>query len=392
VKLHLKRWQVRGLALVISAVGVLTAIIDHNVLPLWVTFFAALFLSASLIKTIEPAKHVFLRRLVITTLALMMGVGAFNYVVNPFGLYPPHVFESIELNTRTNKMNSYAAYSSAPQIIVLGSSRSFSVDPTQIENLWHYSAFNASMAGALIQDYLAFLRYIEQAGRFPKIVIINLAPEVFEILSDLYIPEPNGLLWDYVDRADPNYLLKRGFDRVTRLFSKEQMETSIRVLQTKITKQSVFYPYTFDANGLGHFNVINLGADALAPNVLASNLWVTRFSQFHPEHYRFDQLQQILELAKEQHIQVIGYMPPYHPAMYKVLLERTDFTKIVNYISGQLATFEEEYPFHYVNFTGSDAFSDGDAMFYDIAHPSLQASALMMQQLYDQFHNELGAS
>jgi len=138
---------------------------------------------------------------------------------------------------------------------------------------------------------------------------------------------------------------------------------------------------------MGHFNATTLSADDLKPDKLAFNPWVTRFAQFHSDDYGFDQLRVILEMAKQRHMLVIGYMPPYHPAMYDILLKRTQFTPLLNYVTHQLDIFEKEYPFHYLNFIGSEAFSKGDAMFNDIIHPSIHGSALMMEQLYEQFHS-----
>jgi len=228
-----------------------------------------------------------------------------------------------------------------PQAIILGSSRSFSVNPNQIEQLWHYPAFNASLTGGRVQDYLAFLHYVSQIGKYPELLIINLAPEIMVLDDNRYAVEPDALLWDYTENNNPLYPLKSNFDRITRLLSKEQLETSLQVL--KVQGQPIYYDYNFDANGMGHFNTTTLSADDLNPDKLALNAWVTRFAQFHSDEYGFDQLQLILELAKQQHILVIGYMPPYYPVLRDVLETRTEFTPNINYLTGQLDDFEKEY-------------------------------------------------
>src|SRR5262249_180698 len=117
------------------------------------------------------------------------------------------------------------------------------------------------------------------------------------------------------------------------------------------------------------------------------------FAQDDPNLYRMDNLQQILEMAKQQHTVVIGYMPPYHPVLRDMLRQRTQFTPIVQYVTKQLDDLEKSYPFYYMNFIDSDSFSDGNTgLFHDRNHPNEKGSALMMQQLYDQFHSDVKPS
>jgi hypothetical protein len=394
LSLNLNLQRIRWLVMVIiSVVGLVSATIDQNAMPLLVVLFALIFLAAPLMKKVQHPHKVIVRRIGLATVIVMFGVGAFNYVVNPFGLYPPHLFEALVLTTRDHKMNLYAAYSPPPQALIFGSSRSFTVDPTQIEDLWHYTAFNASLTGGLMRDSLAFLRYISEVGKFPKLLIINVAPEVL-LWSDgyRYAQEPDARLWNYIDYQDPLYPIKDSAYRMIRLLSKEQLEASLRVLQTKGIDRKTLYGYRFDTNGMGHFSGTKLSADDLDPDKLMYTNWGKMFAEYHPHLYELDVLQHILEMAQQQHMVVIGYMPPYHPVLRDVLETRTEFKANVNYIMSQLDIFEKEYPFYYISFIDSELFSNGDEMFYDIIHPTEQASALMMQQLYDQFHGYAGSS
>jgi len=177
---------------------------------------------------------------------------------------------------------------------------------------------------------------------------------------------------------------------MTRLLSREQFEASLRVLLTRETDESNLYYNIINPNGMISVNKISLTLDDLIPDKVFYRIPVyfgAAFTYYHPDFYRLDVLQQILEIAKQQHILVIGYMPPYYPVLRDVLETRTEFTPTINYLTGQLDDFEKEYPFHYINFIDSPLFSNGDGMFHDLIHPTPQASTLMMQQLYDQFHN-----
>jgi hypothetical protein len=373
--------------LIICAVGSFTAYVDRNVVPLLMVLFAVMFLTAMLVKEIQASKRVFLGRLIVAALVVIVGISAFNYVVNPFGLYPPHVFEPLALTTRDYKMNLYAAYSPPPRAVVMGSSRSFTVNPNQISALWGYRAFNASLTGGSMQDFLAFSRYMAQAGTFPDLLIINLAPEIFQWTdNNRYQLEPDSHLWNYADFNDPLFPLKDGFYRMTRLLSQEQLDASVRVLWARQTDRAHLDGYIIDPNGMAYFIGTHLSADDLNPDKLFYNTWGTRFVAYQPDALRLETFQKILEIAKQHNTLVIGYMPPYHPALRDMMESRTQFTANLAFITGQLDSFEKEYRFHYMNFIDSDTFSNGDAMFYDSNHPSIPASAVILRQLYQQFH------
>ncbi len=380
----------------IGAIGLLLAFIDWNMLPLLVALFAIIFLSASLIQTKQPTSRLFIRRLVASALLVALMIGTFNYVVNPFALYPPHVFEPLVLTTRDYKMELYTTYSPPPQAVVMGSSRSFGVDPDQVEKLWGYRTFNFSVAGSTLQDSLALLRYIAEVGKLPDLLIINLTPEAFWSNEYLrYTLEPNARLWNLMDVRDVLMPLKDGVYRLTSLLSKQQLDASLRVLQIRGSKQAGLSNFITVPNGMIRSPELQLKpADLLPDKVSAGITYFFRktFTQYQPDLYMTDVLQQILELAKQHHMLVIGYMPPYHPAMRDALETQTEFTPILNYITAQLDHFEKEYPFHYINFIDSHPLSDDATLFFDYIHPTEQASILMMQQLYDQFHTYSGRS
>ena len=366
------------------------AFIDWNMLPLLVAFFAIVFISSSLIQIKQPTSRVFIVRLVVSTLLVAFCIGAFNYVVNPFGLYPPHVFEPLVLTTRDYKMELYTTYLPPPQAVVMGSSRSFGVNPDQIETLWGYRTFNFSVAAGTMQDSLALLRYIAEVGKLPDLLIINLAPEAFWSNEYLrYALEPNARLWNLIDLRDALMPLKDGVYRVTSLLSKEQLDASLRVLQVRGSKQEGLPNFMTVPNGMIRSPEFQLKPADLQPDKVLSGIsyfFKNMFTEYQPDLYMTDVLQQILELAKQHHMLVIGYMPPYHPAMRDALEANTAFTPILNYLVAQLDHFETVYPFHYLNFIDSHPLSDDATVFFDYIHPTEQASIVMMQQLYDQFH------
>jgi hypothetical protein len=66
----------------------------------------------------------------------------------------------------TNK-HLFAAVEPAPEIVIVGSSSSFTMQPADVTALTGKRTFNASVHGGIPRDYLGFLRYMEHLGRMP---------------------------------------------------------------------------------------------------------------------------------------------------------------------------------------------------------------------------------
>src|SRR5450755_3256042 len=84
--------------------------------------FALLLLPLVILKQTNTAPNksiirIFLR-LRILTLGCAAILGAFNYVVNPLGIFPTHWFPPDVPNSRSEKLNSWGAISPAPQAII----------------------------------------------------------------------------------------------------------------------------------------------------------------------------------------------------------------------------------------------------------------------------------
>jgi len=105
-------------------------------------------------------------------------IAGLNYLVNPFGIYAPRFTEPIVLHSRAEKMALYRAFQPAPDIVVLGSSSSFSMPPAYIREITGRPAFNASLHGGVPEDYLAFLRYMASLDKVPKVLIVPLSVEL----------------------------------------------------------------------------------------------------------------------------------------------------------------------------------------------------------------------
>lgn len=332
--------------------------------------------------------NTFVRRLFIALTPLLLVVAAVNYLLNPLGLYDTRFFEPIILSSRTEKMRLYAELAQPPQALILGSSRSFSVNPAQIEALWGLPTFNATVGAGTIFDGLAFTRYASHMrGTTPRLFIINL--DSFSFYRDVGPEvEPNANLWRYLDVDNPLLQLLTVWDRFNRLFTLEQTQASWRLLEVeRVGRPDPFY--YFDADGWGHINQALTLEEALVQSLQNNNQsnWAATFSVNNITPAGIDALRQILEIARANQGQVIGYVPPMHPRFIQYLETEPGFRAMQARTTELFRQLQSDYPFQFMDFTDSPVFQQNlEANFLDGFHPTEAATRLMMQSLYDSFH------
>src|SRR5262249_5990143 len=116
-----------------------------------------------------------LAQVFVATALLLSLVAGLHYLVHPLGIYATPLFEQIVLHARSDKMRLDRSADPSPEIVVLGSSSSFSMPPAYIQERTGRPAFNASMHGGVPEDYLAFLRYLVSLDKVPKLLIVPLS-------------------------------------------------------------------------------------------------------------------------------------------------------------------------------------------------------------------------
>ncbi|MEZ4669716.1 MAG: hypothetical protein R3E39_17565 [Anaerolineae bacterium] len=359
-------------------VFVLIALVTSTPFILPLGIFVSLYIGTS---QNEHTGATFIRRFTIFGALFLIVLASFNYIVNPLGIYPPHWFEPLIWASRNQKMNLFAAYNPPPQALVLGSSRSFTIAPTQIEALWGYRTFNASLTASSVRDYLAYTRFALESGANLKLIIVNISVETFREF-DVHSAEPDASLWDYLENNPLSGLATR-FDQITRLVSAQQTDASLQLLNAERNGRGQPH-YYFDDEGQGHFYEA-LSLD-VAVDTYIKNGWGTAFQL--SSYDLADSLgvfEQFLDLCRRENIRVIGYMPPYHPKLLQYITSNGDYIALETQILHELDRVKELDQFDYVNFVHSYPLTDLEATFYDAVHPKPEAAANMMQALHDAF-------
>lgn len=81
------------------------------------------------------------------------------------------------VEARALRLDLYAQQPAVPQVLVLGSSRSFPISPRYIQQRLGYTAFNATFEGGTPEDYVVMARYIiDRDHALPPVLLAEVTP------------------------------------------------------------------------------------------------------------------------------------------------------------------------------------------------------------------------
>jgi hypothetical protein len=339
---------------------------------LGLVLFAVLFLGARRAAASKPAVPRGLGFVALPA-AFIGSVAGLNYAANPFGLFPTRLFEPIVLHSRADKMRLYAARHPAPEVVVFGASPAFTIAPSQIERVTGRPAFNASLHGGTARDFLAFTRYMIDRGRPPGAAIVELRVEQFRPDTRVGF-EPGDPLQAWAEEDDPGLLRSAG-DQARTLLTLEQTEASLHLLRVEYQGRTQPH-YWFDPDGLGHFKGYS-AQEAIDAYLLEAA---------RPHHFRFrslsdyhlGQLARFLDLCRGRGIQVVVYVPPYHPRLAALWERETRLPELKAQLLGWLAARQPGGGLTVHDFSRLDSFGGTEAMFLDALHPDGEANRRMV--------------
>ena len=304
-----------------------------------------------------------------TFLGLVAGL---NYVVNPFGLFAPRAVEPILLHSRAEKLRLLEA-APPPEVVILGSSPSFTMSPAYVTQKTGLRAFNASVHGASPRDYEALLRYMLAHRVVPRALIVALSFEQIRPGARVGF-EPHDPLGPYLSGGRAPSRL----GEASSLLALDQTDASLRALWATLQGRAEPF-YHFDPDGRGHFarrGSVDL-QDALAearaaiPNLRLENLGPAQWGH----------LQALLEECRRRGIGVIVYLPPYHPRLTELWEARTSLLVIKERLLGRLSAYSPEPLLGVHDFTHVESFGGSPTLFQDTRHPDEEANRLMLDVL-----------
>jgi hypothetical protein len=312
-------------------------------------------------------------------------VGVINFVVNPYSYYPTRLFPSIGWHSRRLKVEMLESRPRAPEALILGSSRTMKVAPSDVRRLTGLDAFNACVDSARAEDWEVMYRYVTEAlGARVREVIIGVDVEAFHNHKDA---DPR-LLATYQLRPFVPLALKWAWylHAARESISWIQLMESVNSLRYRLHG----YPpgkYRFDPDGVLHYveweKQIAAGTfkwDASLDEYDSRLEGMTGLSEWRRQF--FDEL---LRLAQQRGATVRVFVTPLHAVTLEHLRQTRDYDRLraetVEYLQGEARRYRN---LKVVDFTEVKAFGGREDGFLDGAHTTDENSALMIKALWNQ--------
>jgi hypothetical protein len=342
----------------------------------------------------------FLKVIMFTPLLLLLVT--VNYISDPAGLFGETEKEAKLAELLAEKRNAciisnynerllqklyIESISESPDIIVLGSSRSMQISQDQFTDR---TLFNNCVSNGVIQDYISIIQIYRDCGFKPSTVIIGIDPWVLNKNNNIsrwqqFQSEYKKALYRISSNKAASILkLPRINQKYLMLLSPSYFQNSIRFLVNKPEKKNFFY----EAKNLDSDVSIKRADGSLLPGradrekseetVLLDALSAVsdyRLAKFiKPDRQLLEILDDLVVSLQNDKINVIFFLPPYHPVTYKMMMESKSY-KIVASVEDSIRTLAIKRNVKVLGSYNPITCSLDGSDFYDRYHPRREAIA-----------------
>jgi hypothetical protein len=245
--------------------------------------------------------------------ALTFGLIAATIVmINPLGMYFTNQYPSHQLLLRGSKTAGYQQLSPTPDVVIMGSSRAFTLSPTYIDEQTGYSAYNMAIEGGRIEDILIQTR---QMQIFPKVMLIEIQDGLPRQPNDIAARAP--LSWiPYMDFRTALLTVQK---RVEGLVDINQLAEAIYTARygAMYAHQPREWPQ-FEPNGFAVRPFINASELEQAILLDIGNIPPAQCEQVDQTSQA--EVNTLIQMAQAHNTAIIFYMSPWHPQYVETLL------------------------------------------------------------------------
>ncbi|MFZ5855766.1 MAG: hypothetical protein ACOYZ6_02970 [Chloroflexota bacterium] len=320
----------------------------------------------------------------ILTLLLALGLAVY---VDPHARFGTDAFPSITPSARSIKVAMLGNFDTNPDIVILGSSRAFTLSPMYIEEKTGFSAFNMSVEGGRVGDYAVQLNYMLRSQTKPHLLLVEIAKETLDgdvQNSDLQplslLPYmPMKMAFSVADTSLRDILSIQSFSDSFYILALPDVQTRLRT-------------WGFEADGMGFRKPITHEqyVDLLTATVERR---LAGMSCRNIDQSAKETLEALLMVAEANGIAVVLYESPTHPALYNAA-HRKDPAQ-VEACQRLLADYFSSLPAAHPNvfFQDLSAYDKvtglGEDGFYDAVHLRPNAAELVVDALLPQIKSAM---
>jgi hypothetical protein len=337
---------------------------------------------------------------VILFVPLLIFVMMVNYIADPAGLFGKAENEArlaemliekrdvciiANYNERLLQKLYIESLKVSPEIVVVGSSRSMQISQDVFPG---HTLFNNSVSNAVIQDYLAITQIYQDNGLKPSTVVLGIDPWVLNKNNNISRWRELGKEYEKALRrisSDEGIKLPMQFSidqKYLMLMSPSYFQRSLRTLLNKSDKKEIFY----EPESLNTDEQIKLADGSLLMSRADRNKteeevkvdalgYVSdyRLSKFKkPDQATLKILEEFIVSLRYENIDVIFFLPPYHPITYKMMMESSNYRVIADVEKALRDLAEKKNVLILGSYDPSNCSLNGSD-FYDRYHPRREA-------------------
>ena len=321
-----------------------------------------------------------MRFLGFTLLCLVLcvtGYGALAYLVNPRGDFATNFFPRVVLPDRAERLRLFEDFArkAPPTGLILGSSRSMKLKPSELDQAFGGRFFNFAVTSARVEDYCAIYAWVRQHGIVPRLLIIGLDVEALhsndQYKDMLNVPELRaafeGRRLSAVDRLQEMFAKARD---MYKLGYAVDVFRSIR-LKWKSTPPA----YAFESDGYVRFLRAERGRAAVGSAEFAQSIsdcaaqyrgMYKEMSALSPRRRGY--LEALVRRAQADGARVLIWITPLHPAALSVIANGTSYVELVRQTVAFADSLRDRYHITVADMHDPAAYGAADSPWYDCVH------------------------
>jgi len=265
----------------------------------------------------SPQDGAFLRCFFLTLLLLLCGTALTTWLADPLGVFGTRLIPPVLTADRDQKAALLQLRTPRPTQLILGSSRTKTIDPRCLSALTGEPAFNFAVNGASTDDLLAILHYLRALDLPLRALVVGVDPEMLQGPGG---PLPgltaSRVLGPFAGASPPDPITSLGAD----LLGWQSVSASVRSVWSHVAHAASVPPTVLEADGRQRYPrieaALQTGTFSSAEQVTSSIPGILRryesFDQLDPD--RIQVLQEFAREARQAGISIIAFIPPVHPA------------------------------------------------------------------------------
>ncbi len=338
---------------------------------------------------------------VLTTVAsVLLLASLLNYFIDPAHLFRGGTYEHgiVELLQQGNNVANISNYDErlfqkyyvqnlqkGKDVIVLGSSRSMQI---RSELFKTNSFFNASVSGSSSEDYLSIFDIYYRHGFVPKKLVLGVDPWVFNSNSNQ--TRWRGIQNNYYDMLkligissishNNTVVVKHNVFKqlISWGYLRESFSHLVRGKVFDSSREQKYYPTNSDTaavtvkrvdGSLYEASYENKTPDEINESVIAFSISPYSLQKFTEINMKASQeLVKFIQFLNDKNVEVIIFLAPYHPYVYKNLVYGSN-SHIIDDAESHLRNIAEKYHIPLIGSYNPDKSSCVESEFYDGMHP-----------------------